>query len=110
KRCAEDLRRLLRFAQTDRGGAARAHLAARQLDDSDGAAAAHEIDDGAAGCELDVIGVRPEKNRINGLRHHRLTILNVAASGSASLTIRSTSCSRYSHHHGSHATTRSCTC
>src|SRR5438105_1265470 len=104
---AEDFRGGARLALADLRRAARAHLAAGEIDDSRFASGLNEIDDRAATGELDVIGVRGEKDRVDCLGHHKPTISNVATSGSASLTMRSTSCSRNSHQSGSHATTRS---
>ena len=87
---AEDLRRVPRFAAADLHGSARSHLAVGELDDASLTSAAHDIHDRAAACQLDVIRMGSEKNRINGFGHHKLTILNAAASGSTSLTMQST--------------------
>src|SRR5437667_365850 len=107
---AEDFRCGARFTEAKLRCAASSHFAARQVDDSRSPPRANHVDDRATARELDVVGVRGKENCVDGFFHHRPTILNAGASGSTSFTRRSRRTWRYSHHHGNHATMRSCTC
>src|SRR5205823_7946870 len=83
---AEDFSGGERFAATRFGIAASSHLAARQIDDARALAVAHHLRDRPAARQLDVVGVCREEHCIDRtvFRHHRLTILNAAVSGSIS--------------------------
>src|SRR5581483_900264 len=105
---AEDLRGALRFAIADLRRAARSHLAARQLDESDLETILHRLGDRAATRQLDIVGVSSEEKQIHLFVHSAIT-LQTGESGSISSIIRSTSSLSCCRKKGIHPTTRSCT-
>jgi hypothetical protein len=69
---AQDLRGARRLLRADLGGAAGAHLAARQVDDAETVAALVHLHERAAARQLDVVGVSRDREDVN--RHAPLRV------------------------------------